>query len=173
VKTYTTKSLGEVIDGLEVQAIIGYDNAPVYSCRCLECGTKGITVRHQQFTNGTSRCTSSIHGRAEVKPSSSSSAEVRSRDDGWSEYYAAKLRQPAEQPKQPHRDPETEAWLKTKADAKQRRTEEIRAEYRRFYAYAFMHDWNMQKFVSLKQWFNLSDHHRAQVLERHVKEDQK
>jgi hypothetical protein len=32
-----------------------------------------------------------LHGKVRVKPSSPSSAEVRSRDDGWSEYYAAKL----------------------------------------------------------------------------------
>jgi hypothetical protein len=79
-----------------------------------------------------------------------------------------------EQPKQqPHIDPETEAWLQNKADVKQRRTDAIKAEYRRFYSYALMNDWDMKKIMSLQDWFNLSDHHRAQVLERHVKEEKK
>ena len=138
----------------------------------MECGST-VPIAHKLFRQGNARCTSSIHGRPDIKPAPSSTAEVRSRNDGWNEFYADKLQQPAEQPKQPHRDPETEAWLKNKNDVKQRRTEDIRAEYRKFYAYAFMHDWNMQKFVSLKEWFNLSDHHRAQVLERHVKEENK
>jgi hypothetical protein len=171
-RLYTSK-LGETINGLYISSILRFvDNEPLYSCKCMECGST-VPIAHKLFRQGNARCTSSIHGRPDIKPAPSSTAEVHSRSDGWAEHYAEKLKR-VEQPKQqPRLDPETEAWLKQKADAKQRRTDAIKAEYRKFYAHAFMNDWDMKKIMSLQDWFNLSDHHRAQVLERHVKEEHK
>jgi hypothetical protein len=164
VKTYITKQLGEIIDGLEVQTIIGYDNAPVYSCRCTDCGARGVTVRHEQFANGTSRCTSSLHGKVRVMPATSSSVEVRSRDDGWSEYYADKLK-PQEEPP-PVVDPEITAKKARQAAANQRRTAELRRQHHRYYNHCLTHGWPMEKAFSFSQWCSIDDHYRGQILER-------
>ncbi len=164
MKTYTTKSLGEVINGLEVQTIIGYDSAPVYSCRCTECGAKGVTVRHEQFTNGTSRCTSSLHGKVRVMPAASSTAEVRSRDGGWAEHYSEKLK-PQEEPPSAV-DPQIAARKAKQAAENQRRTSELRRQHHRYFNHCLSHGWPMDKAFTFAQWCSIDDFYRAQILER-------
>jgi hypothetical protein len=61
--------VGQIINGLEIQTILRYESGlPVYGCRCLECGSTLVPVRHAQFRQGNARCIASIHGKANRAP---------------------------------------------------------------------------------------------------------
>jgi hypothetical protein len=67
--------LHRVFNELEVVGIHGRDsrNRPIWVCRCLICGTSGVTMQHDRLRNGGARCPSSICGKPALKPSTPSS----------------------------------------------------------------------------------------------------
>jgi hypothetical protein len=156
--------LGETIDNLYVKSILRFvDNEPLYSCECLECGST-VPIAHRLFRQGNARCTSSIHGHAQAKPATSSTGEVRSRDSGWNEYYAEKMKPEPVPPPVP--DPEIEARKARQAAETQRKTAELRRQHLQYYDHVLTHNWPLDKAFTFKQWCSIDAFYRAQILER-------
>jgi hypothetical protein len=108
------------------------------------CGASGNPVSHDQFRKGTAKCLSSLHGKPEIKPSTSSTGEVRSRSDGWDEFYSEKLSAPPP-PEQPKVDLAEEQRKANRAAEKKLRSEIMRKKYRQYYNYAVTHGWPLDK----------------------------
>jgi hypothetical protein len=67
MKTYVTRKIGEISNGLKVETILRHEKGiPVYGCFCTECGTRGVPVRHDKWE--VAKCLSSTHGREKFKP---------------------------------------------------------------------------------------------------------
>jgi hypothetical protein len=156
--------LGETIGGLYVSSILRFvDNEPLYSCKCLECGST-VPIAHRLFRQGNARCTSSIHGHVQTKPATSSSSQVGIRSDGWAEHYAEMLKPQEEPPPGP--DPEIAARKAKQAAENQRRTAELRRQHHKYFNHCLSHNWPMDKAFTFAQWCSIDDDYRGQILER-------
>jgi hypothetical protein len=157
--------VGETIGDLEIQTILRYENSePVYGCRCI-CGAAGVGIKHDAFRKGTARCTSSLHGRPELKPTPTAAVSVGSRGNGWAEFYHEQLNQPQPEPAlQP--DVEGERRKAEKAAQQERYLAKLRSDWQQYRRFGYAHGWNLSKMISLENWYKIADYFRDQIMER-------
>jgi hypothetical protein len=157
MKNYIVKQPGEIIGDFQIETITRYEKGePVYSTHCEVCGVSGNPVTHDQFRKGTARCLSSMHGKAEIVPSGSASAQVTGRGNGWDEYYSAKLSAQAT-PEPPKVDLAEEQREKRRAAEQQRWTEVMHGKFRQYFNHALANHWLLEKLWSFAQFCSICD----------------
>ena len=77
----------------------------------------------------------------------------------------ANLSEPAP-PDMPVVDLEHERRKAKRAAEQKRRSELMCKEYRQYFNHAVTHGWNMDRLISLKDWFTVSDSYRTMILEK-------
>jgi hypothetical protein len=158
--------VGETIGDLEVQTILRYEKSePVYGCRCI-CGAAGVGIKHDAFRKGTARCTSSLHGRPEVRPSATSAISVGSRGNGWAEFYHEQLNQPQPEPAPETVDPYVAKLRAARDEAATAYKRKAVDQWSQYIKHGVAHNWNVAGMIDLKDWLTVPEQYRQDILDK-------